>query len=160
MTLNDKQKMELNDKLFKFFDKEIYDWVAKNFGTQEADDPSWNIEDLSANLARVLMKKVYNAELKDQRLYEMTLVLDAGCDVPEELNEIEERVKLFGGNIRGKEHEGVKTLPYTLAGQKRADFSHWEVIIPVSIAQALSSWLNGRENVLRHLLVRVEERRK
>lgn len=160
MTLNNEDKMVLNNKLFNFFNKEIYDWVAKSFGTQEADDPSWNIEDLSAHLSSVLMKKVYKTELKDQKLYELTLVLDAGCDVPEELNEIEERVKLFGGNIRGKEHEGVKTMPYTIAGQKRADFSHWEVMIPVSIAQTLSSWLNGREDVLRHLLARVDERRK
>lgn len=50
--------MELNDKLTDFFGKTIFDWVAANFGTQEAEDPSWNIEALSAHLASELLKKV------------------------------------------------------------------------------------------------------
>jgi len=66
MTLNNEQKMELNDKLFKFFDKEIYAWVAKSFGTQEADDPSWNIEDLSAHLASELLKKVRSVKTEQK----------------------------------------------------------------------------------------------
>ena len=59
--------MELNDKLFNFFNKEIYKWVAKNFGTQEAEDPSWNIEALSAHLASVLLKKVRGANQKGEK---------------------------------------------------------------------------------------------
>lgn len=29
----------------------IYKWVADNFGTQEAEDPSWNIEALAKHLS-------------------------------------------------------------------------------------------------------------
>lgn len=29
------------------FKKIIYDWVAENFGTQEAEDPSWGIDALA-----------------------------------------------------------------------------------------------------------------
>ena len=34
------------------FEKVIYNWVKKNFGESEADDPSWSIEELSKVLAR------------------------------------------------------------------------------------------------------------
>ena len=30
----------------------IYDWVKDNFGEQEANEPSWNIEALAAEIAR------------------------------------------------------------------------------------------------------------
>lgn len=43
--------MELSETLFKYLNKTIYDWVARNFGTQEAEDPSWNIEALASDLA-------------------------------------------------------------------------------------------------------------
>lgn len=58
--------MELNNKLTSFFNKEIYDWVAKNFGESEADDPSWNIEALSAHLASELLKKVRSAKTEQR----------------------------------------------------------------------------------------------
>lgn len=58
--------MELNDKLTNFFRWEITNWVAKNFGTQEAEDPSWNIEALSAHLASELLKKVRGAKTEQK----------------------------------------------------------------------------------------------
>lgn len=30
----------------------IYNWVGKNFGTQEAEDPSWSIEELAKEIAK------------------------------------------------------------------------------------------------------------
>lgn len=30
----------------------IYNWVDKNFGTQEAEDPSWSIEELAKEIAK------------------------------------------------------------------------------------------------------------
>lgn len=59
--------MELNNKLTDFFNKEIYDWVAKNFGESEAEDPSWSIKDLSAHLASELLKKVRGANQKGEK---------------------------------------------------------------------------------------------
>lgn len=34
----------------KEFKKFLYEWVKKNFGQSEADDPSWNIEALAHDL--------------------------------------------------------------------------------------------------------------
>ena len=35
----------------------IYEWVSENFGQSEADDPSWNIEELADYLEENLKLK-------------------------------------------------------------------------------------------------------
>lgn len=151
--------MELNDKITNFFNEEIYKWVAKNFGTQEAEDPSWNIEALSAYLSSRLLRKVR----KDASMvkYEMTLVLDPTKDVNAILNDIERKVKEYECEILKKNHEGIKALPYELNGFRNADMSHWEMLIPKETVQAISAYLNTlHEDVIRYLIVRVNERSK
>lgn len=39
-------------KIEKLIRKTIFDWVGYNFGTQEAEDPSWDIDELSRELSR------------------------------------------------------------------------------------------------------------
>lgn len=41
-------KDEIEKKLYDY----IYKWVADNFGENEAEDPSWSIEDLAHELAK------------------------------------------------------------------------------------------------------------
>lgn len=36
----------------KKLEKIIYDWVGKNYGTQEAEDPSWDIKALADHLSK------------------------------------------------------------------------------------------------------------
>lgn len=151
--------MELNDKITNFFNEEIYKWVAKNFGTQEAEDPSWNIEALSAHLSSRLLRKVR----KDASMvkYEMTLVLNPTKDANAILNGIEQKVKEYECDILKKNHEGIKTLPYGLKGFMHADMSHWEMLIPKETVETISAYLNTlHEDVLRYLIVRVNERSK
>lgn len=40
----------------KTFYEAIYEWVADSFGTQEAEDPSWNIEALADHLSKTDIK--------------------------------------------------------------------------------------------------------
>ena len=40
----------------KQFEKIIYNWVKKNFGESEAEDPSWDIEALAEELAKHFKK--------------------------------------------------------------------------------------------------------
>lgn len=40
----------------KTFYEAIHEWVADNFGTQEAEDPSWNIEALADHLSKTDIK--------------------------------------------------------------------------------------------------------
>ena len=52
--------MEYKDKLTKI----IYEWVKKNFGENEADDPSWNIEALAEELAKHQHEFYWQQELE------------------------------------------------------------------------------------------------
>lgn len=153
--------MELNDKLNNFFNEEIYKWVAKNFGEQEAEDPSWSIKDLSAHLASELIKKV-KGDKKPFKKYELVMVLKAGSDTAVELESIKTKLEEIGGKlIEDKENETeLKFLPYEIQGEKRGEYHYWDIELTGDMAQQLSGWLNLQENVLRHLIVRVEERRK
>lgn len=46
--------------------KNIYEWVKKNFGQSEADDPSWSIEALAQDLAHGTLKyDIYRAVERD-----------------------------------------------------------------------------------------------
>ena len=44
--------------------KIIYDWVGKNFGTQEAEDPSWNIEALAHEIVGHFHELYWQQELE------------------------------------------------------------------------------------------------
>ena len=52
----------MEEQVAKILEKNIYDWVAKNFGQSEADDPSWNIKAMAKDLAQGMLKfEVYRA---------------------------------------------------------------------------------------------------
>lgn len=38
------------------YQKDIYNWVAKNFGESEAEDPSWNIEALAEEMQKTFLR--------------------------------------------------------------------------------------------------------
>lgn len=152
--------MELNDKLTNFFNEEIYKWVAKNFGTQEAEDPSWSIEDLSAHLSSVLLEKVRETKPTEMARYELTLLMNPALDVVVERNNIEAKLREFGGSVVGKENDGIKTMPYTIKDMKRAEYSYWEVLIPKDKIQAFCGYLNIKDSIIRWLFVKKEERSK
>ena len=78
--------MELNETLFKYLNKTIYDWVAKNFGTQEAEDPSWSIEALSSDLASKICEDTIRFDI--YRSVEKDFLTD-DCMMIEEGMEIE-----------------------------------------------------------------------
>ena len=46
------------------FNKIIYNWVAKNFGESEAEDPSWNIEALAEELDNHFHELYWQQELE------------------------------------------------------------------------------------------------
>lgn len=57
--------------LQEFLSKTIYHWVGRNFGSQEADDPSWNIEALSKYLAKELNTR--ERAITNTKPYELTV---------------------------------------------------------------------------------------
>lgn len=38
------------------YQKDIYNWVAKNFGESEAEDPSWSIEALAEEMQKTFLR--------------------------------------------------------------------------------------------------------
>lgn len=160
MALNGEEKMVLNNKLYNFFNDEIFNWVAKNFGTQEAEDPSWSIEDLSAHLASVLMKKVGEAKEHELVRYELTLLMNPALNVVAEREKIEAKLREFGGSVVGKENEGVKTLAYKINGMERAEHSYWEVLIPKDKITAFTGYMNITDSILRWLFIKKDERER
>lgn len=56
----------MEERVTKLLEKNIYEWVKKNFGQSEADDPSWNIEALAKDLAHGTLKyDIYRAVERD-----------------------------------------------------------------------------------------------
>ena len=63
----------MEEKVAKLLEKNIHEWVKNNFGQSEADDPSWNIEELAKNLAHSLL--IYDIHRMVERYY-----LGMDCD--------------------------------------------------------------------------------
>lgn len=69
------------EKVEKRLSKIIYEWVKKNFGESEADDPSWSIEALAHELAEHntelfwMVEKEYIKEDVEQEAEDMNVEL-------------------------------------------------------------------------------------
>lgn len=72
----------MEEQVKKILEKNIYKWVAENFGESEADDPSWNIKAMASDLAHGVMK--YDIYRAVEREY-----LREDCKYIAEQNEIE-----------------------------------------------------------------------
>ena len=135
-----------------FLGKKIYHWVGKNFGSQEAEDPSWNIKALSEYLAKEVI--AYNNAKKNLKSYELTVLLNTESDADSEIKEIKDYIKSIGGVVNSVEDEGKKRLPYSIMGNDYALYYYIDLDLPDGKPAVLSSWLNVRDKVLRYLLVK------
>lgn len=64
--------------------KIIYDWVGKNFGTQEAEDPSWNIEALAHEIYNHFHELYWQQELEYLKEDVDTYAKDHNYDLTEQ----------------------------------------------------------------------------
>lgn len=141
-----------------FLSKKIYHWVGKNFGSQEANEPSWNIDELSYYLARELDKnKESIVKMKD---YELTVLFRTELDAKQEIKKITELVEQFGGTVVSSEIEGEKRLAYSIDNNDYAIYTYFNIELPDGASAKLSSTLNIKNEVLRYLLVYLDTRRR
>lgn len=145
------------EPLNEFLQKKIYHWVGKNFGTQEADDPSWDIGQLSKYLSREVAK-YYNSNTNRQS-EELTVLFRTDADTHAEIERVKEEVKKLDGVISYIELDGKKRLAYSINGEEYAEYIYMELEMPRDKVVALSTWLNVQDAVLRYLLVRKDDRR-
>lgn len=134
----------------------ITKWVGRNFGTQEMDDPVWDIKALSRCIAKELNKKINSTMPKPN--HELTVLLREDADKDEAIEKLKTLVENKGGMVVKTEDEGVKRLAYDIQGQKKARYIYFDIILPQNKASELSSVLNITDTILRYLLVRTDPR--
>lgn len=136
--------------------KSIEKWVGRNYGSQEVEDPSWNITALARCIAKELDKKINSTMPKPN--HELTVLLREDADKDEAIEKLKTLIENKGGMIVKTEDNGVKRLAYAIQGQEKARYIYFDIILPQNKASDLSSVLNITDTVLRYLLVRKDPR--
>lgn len=146
----------IND-LQDFLSKKIYHWVGRNFGSQEADDPSWNIDDLSKYLAKELRQR--DRAIANTKPYELTVLFRTELDAEKELYKVREMIEREGGKVVYMEVDGKKRLAYSINNEEYAIYTYMNLELPEGKPATISSKLNITDEVLRYLLVQSDTRR-
>ena len=92
--------------------------------------------------------------------YELTVLIhpDLEVDIDAPLNKVRDIVKTAGGTITIEENWGKKKLAYRIARQDFAVYAYMQVALPADAPLKISNTLNITEEVLRYLLVTVDEK--
>lgn len=149
----------INEEVIRKRVKEsIEKWVRRNYGTQEVEDPSWNISALSRQVARDLVKA--EPVLENATNYELTVLLPVEVDDGEAFEEIKKIVESANGSVVKYEYEGTKRLAYTINNHEKAQYTYYELYLPNNdSAVKISSTLNIKDTVLRYLMLKKDTRR-
>ena len=92
--------------------------------------------------------------------YELTVLIhpDLEVDIDAPLNKVRDIVTTAGGTITTEENWGKKKLAYRIAKQDFAVYVYMQVALPSDAPLKISNTLNITEEVLRYLLVTVDEK--
>ena len=93
--------------------------------------------------------------------YELTVLAHPDLEMNPDpaLDKVRKTIEQFGGKIIKEENEGKKRLNYKIRGQEFALYYYFDVSLPSDAPAKISSSLNITDEILRHLLVRVDERK-
>ncbi len=93
--------------------------------------------------------------------YELTVLFhpDLEMNLEPSLDKVKKIVEENGGKINKITEDGKKRLAYKLKGQDFAVYYYMEVSLPAEAPAKISSVLNITDEVLRYLLVKVDERK-
>ena len=93
--------------------------------------------------------------------YELTVLFhpDLEMNLDPAIDKVKKLIESNGGKITKEENDGKKRLSYKLGGQEFAVYYFFDVQLPVEAPAKISSSLNITDEVLRYLLVRVDERK-
>ena len=93
--------------------------------------------------------------------YELTLLVhpDLEMNIEPVINKVKDLVKSNDGEITKELNEGKKKLAYSIKGEEYAVYYFMELSLPAEAPARLSSVLNITDEVLRYLLVTVDERK-
>ena len=93
--------------------------------------------------------------------YELTVLIhpDLEMNLDAATNKIKDLIAKNGGKITKEENDGKKRLAYPIQGQEYAVYYYYELELPAEAPAKISATLNITDEVLRHLLVTVDERK-
>ena len=93
--------------------------------------------------------------------YELTVLIhpDLEMNLDPALDKVKKLIESNGGKIVKEENDGKKRLAYSIAGQDFAVYYFYELELPAEAPAKISSVLNITDEVIRYLLVTVDERK-
>lgn len=92
--------------------------------------------------------------------YELTVLIhpDLEVDLDAPLNKVRDIVKSAGGEITSEDNWGKKKLAYKIRKEDFAIYVYFDVKLPADAPLKISNTLNITDEVLRYLLVTVDEK--
>ncbi|MBR3132211.1 30S ribosomal protein S6 [Candidatus Saccharibacteria bacterium] len=93
--------------------------------------------------------------------YELTVLFhpDLEMNLDPALDKVKKLINGNKGEIVKEENDGKKRLAYSINGQDFAIYYYIDAKLPVEAPAKISSALNISDEVLRHLIVRTDERK-
>ena len=93
--------------------------------------------------------------------YELTFLVhpDLEMNLDTVVSRVKELVSANGGKVTKETNEGKRKLAYTIKGQDYAVYYYLELDLPAEAPAKISSTLNIVDEVLRYLLVAVDDRK-
>ena len=93
--------------------------------------------------------------------YELTFLIHPDLEMNTEtvVSKVKDLIGTNGGKVTKETNEGKKRLAYTIKGQDYAVYYYLEAELPAEAPAKISSVLNITDEVLRYLLVAVDERK-
>lgn len=94
--------------------------------------------------------------------YELTVLVhpDRESGLEKALDEVRGLVKSAGGSVKSEDNWGKKKLAYAIKKQDFAIYVLMEVELPADAPQKISNALNISDDVIRYLLVKVDDRER
>lgn len=94
------------------------------------------------------------------REYELTVLIhpDLEADIETPLKKVRGIVESAGGKITKEDNWGKKKLAYKIGKQDYAVYVYFDVSLPTDAPLKISNTLNITDEVLRYLLVKVDEK--
>lgn len=95
------------------------------------------------------------------RNYELTVLFhpDLEMNLDPALDKVKKLIESNGGKITKEENDGKKRMAYSVKAQEFAVYYYFELELPTNALTKISSVLNITDEVLRYLLVSVDERK-
>lgn len=105
--------------LYDYIRDNIRHWVGKNFGSQELEDPSWDINALARHLTTALNKR--DRTVKNLTVFHLEMLIK---EMPDEKRakltaRIVEKLERLGGSMVSIKTSGVEDFNHPVKGETR-----------------------------------------